>query len=225
MPRGCFLCISGLIGEAPARLIVSRSIPMRSAIRILLLLFGCSLQASRANTNLVAIYLLDMPLHQPWHQLDDAHLKEWNPISPPVLADDDFLAIDTTNQSFVVTGAAAKRLALGIWSLSHKDAPGWGPVVFRTGEFALIPRPAPFVLHAGGEPIYAGVFFTSVSSASFAGPVIMAEEMFIKTNVPENARFSFSIKLGYPGEFPGTPEPRWDSRITSAVQKLFAKKR
>jgi hypothetical protein len=201
---------------------------MRTFLAILVLTIGCALYGAEATTNLIAIYLLDRPLAQPWPRLDKAHLKELKPVSPPVLADDDFLSFNTTNQSFVVTGAAAKRLALTIWSLAKKDAPGWGeqvPYVHHDGEFELIPVPAPFVFHAGGEPIYAGAFYTSVSSAGFSGPVIMAEEMFIKTNVPRNARFSFSIELGYPGALPGTPDPRGDSRIASAVQKLFAKKR
>ena len=200
---------------------------MRTFLAILTLTIGGALYGAEASTNLIAIYLLDRPLAQPWPNLDNAHLKELKPVSPPALADDDFLSFNTTNQSFVVTGAAAKRLALTIWSLAKKDAPGWSeqvPFVHHTGEFELIPVPAPFVLHAGGEPIYAGAFYTSVSSVGFSGPVIMAEEMFIKTNVPANARFSFSIELGYPGVIPGTPDPRGDSRIASAVQKLFAKK-
>jgi hypothetical protein len=52
----------------------------------------------------------------------------------------------------------------------------------------------------------------------------MAEEMFIKTNVPKKAKFSFWIQLGYPGALPGTPDPRADSRILPAVQKMFAKR-
>jgi hypothetical protein len=189
---------------------------------------GSALYGAEASTNFIAISLLDRPLAQPWPKLDNAHLKELKTVSPPVLVDADFVSFDTTNQTFVLTGSAAKRLALTIWSLAKKDAPGWGeqvPYVHHTGEFELIPVPAPFLFHAGGEPIYAGAFYTPVSSTGFSGPVIMAEEMFIRTNVPSDARFSFRIELGYPGALPGTPDPRGDARIASAVQKLFAKKR
>jgi hypothetical protein len=99
------------------------------------------------------------------------------------------------------------------------------PFVYRTGEFDLISVPAPFVLRVRGEPIYAGAFYTSFSSSGFSGPVIMAEKMFISTNVATSATFSFSIQLGYPETLPGTPDLRHDSRIVSAVHTLFAKKK
>jgi hypothetical protein len=200
---------------------------MKALLASLMLTIGCALHGAEPRTNFIAIYLTDRPLAIPWPELDSAHLKELKPVSPPVLADGDFLSFDTTSHTFVVTGAAAKRLALTIWSLAKKDAPGWGeqvPFVHRTGTFELIPVPAPFVLEAGGEPIYAGAFYTPGSSTGFSGPVIMAEEMFIKTDVPKDARFSFWIQLGYPGPTPGTPDPRGDSRITAAIQKLFAEK-
>ena len=200
---------------------------MRTLLVILALTIGWALHGGEAGTNCLAVYLLDRPLAQPWPKLDQTHLKELKPVSPPVLTDADFVSFNTTNQTFVVTGAAAKRLSLSIYSLAKKDAPGWGeqvPYVHHTGEFELIPVPAPFVLHAGGEPIYAGAFFTGFSSAGFSGPVIMAEEIFIGTNVSKNAEFSFRIELGYPGALPGTPDPRNDSRIASAVQKMLAKR-
>ena len=81
------------------------------------------------------------------------------------------------------------------------------------------------MLQARGEPIYAGAFYTSFSSSGFSGPVIMAEKMFISTNVAASATFSFSIQLGYPGKLSGTPDPRNDSRIVSAAHTLFAKKK
>src|SRR5690242_14081287 len=82
-----------------------------------------ALHGAEASTNAIAIYLLDRPLAKPWPNLDQAHLKELKPVSPPVLADDDFVSFDTKNQSFVVTGATAKHLSLTIWSLASKDAP------------------------------------------------------------------------------------------------------
>src|SRR5436190_21516399 len=150
---------------------------MRSLFAMFLLTLTCALGAAEASTNLIAIYLLDRPLAQPWPKLDNAHLKQLKPVSPPVLADGDFLSFNTNNHSFVVTGLAAKRLAMTIWSLAKKDAPGWGvPGAYaNTGDFELIPVPAPFVLHAGGEPIYAGAFNTPTSSVDLSAIVIMAE--------------------------------------------------
>ncbi|PYM11190.1 MAG: hypothetical protein DME18_14605 [Verrucomicrobia bacterium] len=200
---------------------------MKTFVITLLLAVCCAVRGDDTSTNLIAICLLDRPLAQPWPKLDAANLKNLKPVSPPVLVDSDFVAFDSTNHTFVITGAAAKRLSLTIWSLAKKDAPGWSaaPYVHHTGDFELIPVPAPFVLQVRGEPIYAGAFYTSVSSSGFSGPVIMAEEMFISTNVPTSAKFSFSIQLGYPGTLPGTPDPRNDNRIVSAVQTLLAKKK
>ena len=198
---------------------------MQTLLAILVLLIAFVLHAAQASTNLLAIYLLDRPAAQPWPNLDAAHLKDLKPVSPPALADSDFVAFNLTNHTFVVTGAAAKRLSLQIWSLAKKDAPGWGgqvPIVYRTGDFALIPVPAPFVLEACGERIYAGAFYTGFSSSGFSGPVIMGEREFIKMKQPKGATFSFSIGLGYPGALPGTPDPRGDRRIASAVQRLVA---
>lgn len=198
---------------------------MRAFLAFLALAVCGLLQGAEPGTNLIAIYLLDRPLAQPWPKLDRAHLKDLKTVSPPALVDSDFVAFDLTNHTFIITGAAAKRLSLNIWSLATRDAPGWGnqvPYVHWNGEFELIPVPAPFVLKAFGDPIYAGAFFTSVSSTSFSGPVILADKVFIKTNVPESARFSFSIELGYPAAFAGTPDPRGDARVVTAVQKLFA---
>jgi len=210
---------------------VTKSVHLYCVKLILAALFlalACAAHGAEAGTNLLAIYLLDRPLAQPWPKLDQAHLKDLKPVSPPVLADPDFVSFDLKKQAFVITGAAAKRLSLTIYSLARKDAPGWGdqvPYVHATGDFELIPVPAPFVLHAGGEPVYAGAFYCSASSTGFPGPVILSWEPFIKTNVAPNAKFSFFIQMGYPGEFPGTPDPRRDSRIAAAVQKLFARKR
>src|SRR4051794_28937959 len=102
---------------------------MRTFVVILALAAGWALHGGEASTNCIAIYLLDRPLAQPWPKLDKAYLKELKPVSPPVLADEDFVSFNTTNQSFAVTGAAAKRLSLTIWSLAKKDAPGWGEQV------------------------------------------------------------------------------------------------
>src|SRR5262245_6228803 len=98
----------------------------RTFITTLLLAVCCAVRGGKASTNLVAICLLDRPLSKPWPNLDATNVTNLRPVSPPVLADPDFVAFDSTNHTFVITGAAAKRLSLAIWSLAKKDAPGWG---------------------------------------------------------------------------------------------------
>ena len=192
-----------------------------------MLLIGLVARAGEPGTNLVSIYLVDRPNAHPWPKLDTAHMKDLNIVAPPVLADPDFVAFDSTNHTFVITAEAARRLARCIWQLGKKDAPGWGdsPAILPGGYTELIPTLAPFVIEAFGERVYAGAFYTSFSSHSFRGPVVLPEKGFISTNVAENANVSFSIQLGYPYTFEGTSDPRGDGRIASAVQKLFAKAR
>jgi hypothetical protein len=107
---------------------------MKAFVITLLLAVCCAVRGDEASTNLIAICLLDRPLAQPWPNLDVANLKNLKPVSPPALADSDFVAFDSTNHTFVITGAAAKRLSLAIWSLAKKDAPGWGEEVQSEGS-------------------------------------------------------------------------------------------
>ena len=184
--------------------------------------------AGEPGTNLVSIYLVDRPNAKPWPRLDAASLKDLKLVAPPVLADSDFVTFDNSNHTFVITAEASKRLARLIWDLGKEDAPGWGdsPTILCDGySYELIPTAAPFVLEAVGERVYAGIFDTPTSSEVFSGPVIRAEEPFIKTNVPKNATFSFSIQLEDAGPFPSTLDPRGDSRVGAAVRKLFADER
>jgi len=134
-------------------------------------------------------------------------------MSPPVLADADFISFDTTNQTFSITPDAAKRLEAMI-----KKGP---PTLLRDGMYELIPYPTPFVLKASEQPIYVGAFYTRFSSSSFAGPVILSDTTFISANLTNNV--TFRIELGYPGTFPGMADPRRDSRIVLAVERLLSR--
>jgi len=184
--------------------------------RYILLLTVCAywfvLHSALAATNLLSIYLVADNIFPQWRPGTMPAPDSLRLITPPVLADTDFVSFDTTNQTFSITPDAAKRLEASI-----KHGP---PTILRNGVFLLIPYPAPFVLKASAEAIYVGAFYTEVSSSSFAGPVILADRMFISASLTNNV--TFRIELGYPGTFPGTPDPRRDSRVVSAVQKLFA---
>ncbi len=142
-------------------------------------------------------------------------------VSPPVFADSDFLAYDTKKHKFTVTAQAATRLATSIRKLLRCGT----PYVYYTGEYELIPTPVLFVLKARGESIYWGAFYTSFSSMGFDGPMIMAENNFIGTNVSKNATFSFYIDLGDAGPASSTPDPRGDARVVFAVRSLFASRK
>jgi len=188
---------------------------MKHCLAIFTLLLACVLRASEPSTNLLSIWLVDAKLSHPWPTNLTSKPDDLKLISPPVLADHDFVSFDVTNYSFVVTAGAAKRLVRSIWDLERSS-----PTILVGGAYELIPWPAPFVIKASGEPVYGGAFYTDIASLGFDGPVILADSMFISNSLTANV--TFHIALGYPGTFPGTPDPRLDRRIVSAAQKLFA---
>ncbi|QRN82977.1 hypothetical protein JR338_11260 [Chloroflexota bacterium] len=70
----------------------------------------------------------------------------------------------------------------------------------------------PFVIVSRGERIYAGAFWTMLSSQSFDGVVIMDPVFLTESN-------TIQITLGYPGSgfFTGT-DPRADARLMDALE-------
>lgn len=150
----------------------------------------------------------------------------------PILSDADFVAWNVTNHSFVITPAAAMRLG---GSCMHNERP--------------------FVLLAKGEPVYLGMFGTSVSSSSAAVPVILTDLVVMDcfmgiTNVPDdvwrmigrgdpgitdrllaitNATTNVTLQIdrGYPPPdgFGRGADLRGDKRIAAAVDQLFGKKK
>ena len=71
----------------------------------------------------------------------------------------------------------------------------------------------PFVIVSGGERLYAGAFWTPLSSQSFDGVVIMDPAFLSEGN-------TLQISLGYPGSdfFNGT-DPRDDARLMDALDE------
>ncbi len=69
----------------------------------------------------------------------------------------------------------------------------------------------PFVIVSRGERIYAGAFWSMLSSQSFDGVVIM-DPVFLTES------YTIQITLGYPGSgfFTGT-DPRVDARLMDAL--------
>lgn len=166
-----------------------------------------------AATNLLSIHFVVEEVFPQWQPGSMPKPGSLTLISPPVLSDRDFVSFDSSNQTISITPEAAKRL-------SAKIRRGDAPAILNGGAYELIHYPTPFVLKASGEPIYVGAFFTPASSSSFAGPVILPDTMFISANLTNNV--IFRIKLGYPGTLPGMTDPRRDSRVVSAAQKLFS---
>src|SRR5438045_1105272 len=96
-------------------------------------------------TNLLSVYLVADKVFPQWTPGTMPVPDSLRLISPPVLADADFISFDTTNHTFSITPDAAKRLEAKI-----KNGP---PTILRNGVFELIPYPTPFVLKASDEPI------------------------------------------------------------------------
>jgi hypothetical protein len=136
----------------------------------------------------------------------------------PVLSDKDFVSFDVKKQEFTITGAAAKRLADRIWEKGGRE-----PYLLNGDVYELIPFPTLFVMKAEGQPIYVGLFGTMVSSMSFSGPTILADEYAISPK--QKANVDFRIWAGYPQpngfNDSGKSDTRRDSRISAAVAKLF----
>lgn len=158
-------------------------------------------------------------------------------ITPPILSDNDFVAWDVANHTFVITPESAKRLV-------GKYGVFWG------GPFAVV---------CSGEPVYFGEFMSMASSSSRSQPVIITDLILDDcfgglTNVPDEVwpllrwhgtvygvtnlterllamtnackNVTLQIQSGYPSEgwFVG-PDPRDDKRIIAAVKKLFDKQK
>ena len=188
---------------------------MKIYLVILMLTTSWVLQAAESSINLLAIYLVDARIFPDWPTNSIDQLKV---ISPPVIADSDFVSFDTISHKFVIKPDAAKRLSQSIWELGKKDAPNWGdvPTILPGGVHELIPVPVPFVIKASGQPIYAGAFWTPISSSSYYGPTIHAATFAIRTNLTKNVEFSIE-----PGSSRVT-DLRGDSKIALAAEKLFA---
>ncbi len=95
-------------------------------------------------------------------------------------------------------------------------------IQLRPNVLAKIPRPTlegtPFVLVAGGQRIYLGVFTTCTSSMQNAVPNIMVDRAMMVTN---QAPDILVIDRGYPHpEFGLGPDPRGDERIKAALAAL-----
>lgn len=140
-----------------------------------------------------AIYLLAE--QGPASLLAETPLDELALAEEPLVAPGDLLSYDTATHTLGISDAALAR----VQALFALPVPTGG---------------VPFVVTAGGERIYAGAFWTPLSSLSYDGVVIIDPTM-LSSLMPGHLR----ISLGYPApeSFTGA-DPRSDPRILAAVE-------
>ncbi len=156
------------------------------------LIIVCALTGSACQpgkNNGFAIYLLAQNI--PAAELARIDIDRLPLESKPIISNDDIISYDKANHMIELTPAAYTRVQ------------------------QIFPIPVngfPFVVCAGNERIYTGAFWTSISSISFSGVVIMQPVDTKNTTI--------QITLGYPGpEFFTGDDPRADSRIMKALEK------
>lgn len=168
-----------------------------------LCLFGLMLAAgvcgvcSAESTNKLAIHLATNSVSQASIINGTARPEGIRLVPEAIISDRDLLAYDPSNHSFRLTAEATARV--------H--------------EVCRKRLQTPFVLLAGGERIYVGVFTSPLSSISADVPSITLWFSERDTN-------SFRIDRGYPAPSASAPEPdpRDDARILQAVRALFPKR-
>ena len=111
-------------------------------------------------TNLLALHLLaeEVALHTNGNPLRPSPelLPMVRVLPEPIISDADLVAWDQSKHTFVITSAAAKRLIRNHLELD------------QGGQFMLMTR---------GQPIYLGIFGSSVSSFTYSVPVILTDDV------------------------------------------------
>ena len=157
------------------------------ALFILFAFSGCQ----PAKDDGFAIYLLAQDI--PATELSKIDINQLTLESRPLISSDDVTSYHKTNHIIELTPAANTHIQ------------------------QIFPKPVrvdgiPFVVCIGDERIYAGAFWTPVSSLSYDGVVIMQPWDTKETTI--------QIALGYPGPdaFTGT-DPRADPRIMRVLER------
>jgi hypothetical protein len=163
---------------------------MKKPLLLLSLLIACSgIGCQPARTEGFAIYLLEddvTGIDLPGKSLDQLDLKD-----EPILTQLDLLSYTEDTHQMELTDAAYQRLE-------------------RLFESSVGVSGLPFVVTVNHEAIYAGAFWTPISSISFGGVVIL------RSFDPDNRLLG--INLGYPTQeaFSGA-DPRDDKRIMQVL--------
>lgn len=155
---------------------------------------GVFVVCSTESTNKLAIHLATNSVSQASIISGTAKPEGIRLVPEAIISDRDLLAYDRSNHSFRLTAEATARV--------H--------------EVCRKRLQTPFVLLAGGERIYVGVFTSPLSSISAAVPSITLWFSESETN-------NFRIERGYPAPSasPPEPDPRSDARVLRAINTLF----
>jgi hypothetical protein len=139
----------------------------------------------------VAIHLLDEPTTSA--EVLGADISTLVPEEYPLIGEEHIVSYDQATHEMFLTDEGFQRV---------RDL--FGAPVRTSGT--------PFCVTVDGEPIYAGAFWTPLSSQSYDGVVILDP----MTLSPGRIR----IDLGYPGpDFFAGPDPRGDPRIMKSLRK------
>jgi hypothetical protein len=167
----------------------------------------------------IGIYLVQHPSYP--GRDTDKNLKIVELADHPILSDNDFVDWNVTNHTIVITPVAAIRLA-------------------QACHFRVIP----FVVVAGGERIYLGMFETQLASVGYGVPVIITDNLVghcfvgdVPTNIykmsekeianvlnkSRTTNVTLPIQFGYPERSPDPGQDRrGDMKLKDAVKRLFA---
>jgi hypothetical protein len=146
---------------------------------------------SESSVGVFDVYLVEQDISP--EQMRNTNLAELQLEEAPLLSVDDIVAYRWEIHEMELSNSASKRLA----RLERSIPLGGG---------------LPFVICAGGEPIYGGALWTSYSSATYDGIVIDV--------YPAESGQPIPIRLGYPTPEWFTGEDlRSDSRIYRALEE------
>jgi hypothetical protein len=152
-----------------------------------LTLLGCQ----TAQNDHLAIYLFSKDI--PAVELSHTDLGQFVLESEPLVSDHDIVSYDKISHSIELTRAAFNRVQ-GVFTLPVKV------------------NGMPFVVCVGEERIYAGAFWTPLSSLSYDGVVIM------QPFDPEKTMIQIALGYPVPSVFTGN-DPRADLRIIKALEQ------
>lgn len=149
-------------------------------------------------TNVLAFHLVADGVSQAAIVHGTAKPEGLSLVEKPILSDRDLVSYDPGDHTFVVTDEAAGRV--------H--------------EACRRRLQAPFVLLAGKERVYVGIFSSPYSSISSGLPSVTLWFPGTGTNISTNV---FQISRGYPDSSDGVagPDLRADPRVIAAVRRLF----
>lgn len=157
-------------------------------------LVACAVKSAEIRGEAFELYLLADDQAHGW-DIIDAPLEDLDLAESPLLTTADLVSYDRNTHTIELTNEGFQKVT----------------DLLEAG-FQVVG--IPFVVVSGGERIYAGAFWTPLSSQSFDGVVIMDPAFQSDEN-------TIQITLGYPGSgFFTSTDPREDSRLMDALDAV-----